>query len=299
MQEWKQDLKEYFGEHCVFNAPMNDYTTYRTGGAAEAFVYPKSDEDWNFVVRFAQLEKVPFRVIGFGSNILVSDNGIEGITASTKRMDELQITGDVVKAEGGLALDKLIESAVAAGLGGMEKMSGIPGSVGGAIWMNAGAYGQETFDSLEYFEVMNPDGHDFIINKEDIKYAYRKVEGIKDLIILSAGFRLKPADSKELLESRNNILAKRAQNQPLDLPSAGSVFKRPEGDFASRLIDASGLRGLSVGGAKVSEKHAGFIVNFNHATSEDVHTLMGEVQKRVKEKFGRDLELEQILWGKF
>jgi len=299
MENWKEDLKEYFGEHCVFNAPMSSYTTYRAGGAAEAFVLPKSDEDWSFLARLAELEKVPFRVLGAGSNILVSDGGLDGITASTQRMDELSVSGDTVKAGGGLLLDKVVEAAANAGLGGIEKLSGIPGTVGGAVYMNAGAFGQETFDALEYFEVMDADGHDYIIQKSDVKYAYRKVEGLEDLIILSAGFKLVKKDAAELLETRKNILSKRVASQPLEYPSAGSVFKRPEGDFASRLIDAAGLRGLSVGGAKVSEKHAGFIVNFNNATSGDIYKLMGEVQKRVKEKFGRDLELEQILWGKF
>lgn len=299
MNEWKQDLLEYFKENCVFGAKMEQYTTYRAGGPAEALAFPRADEDWSFLMRLAALNGVPFRVAGIGSNILVSDKGLDGITALTRRMDDIQIDGETVKAEAGAALEKMISAAVSAGLAGAENLSGIPGSVGGAIRMNAGAYNQETFDCLEYFEVMDRDGHAFIMEKKDVKFGYRKVEGIENLIILSAGFKFNKADVGELLVRRNEILHKRALAQPLDLPSAGSVFKRPEGDYASRLIDAAGLRGLTEGGAKVSEKHAGFIVNFNRATAGDIYKLMGEVRKKVKESSGKDLELEQILWGKF
>lgn len=292
---WKEELKNYFGEHCSFNAPLNSYMTYSAGGAAEALVYPKTADEWRFLLSLG----VEVRVLGLGSNILVSDKGLPGITASTKRMDGLEINDGVVTAGCGLMLDKLVLAAVEHGLGGLEKLSGIPGSVGGAVYMNAGAYGQETFDCLEYFEVLGRDGAARTIKKTDIKYAYRKVDAVKDLIILSAAFRPQAANGGELLSVRNEILARRKAAQPLDLPSAGSVFKRPEGDYASRLIDAAGLRGLSVGGAKVSEKHAGFIVNFNHASAADIYALMNEVRARVKEKFGVDLELEQILWGEF
>ncbi|MGB2579878.1 UDP-N-acetylmuramate dehydrogenase [Elusimicrobium simillimum] len=297
--DFKEELKEFFGENCQFDAPMSEHTTYKTGGKAEALVYPKTVEDWSFVLKLANLTCTEIRIIGFGSNILVSDKGLPGITCSTKRMEEVSITGDTVKAEAGLALDKLIEIAVEDGLAGMEKMSGIPGSIGGAVRMNAGAFGQETFDSLEYFEVIDYAGHPSIITKDKIDYGYRSVPGIEDYIIISAAFKLKKDDYKALTETRNLVLNKRILNQPLDLPSAGSVFKRPAGDYASRLIDEAGLRGLSIGGAKVSEKHAGFIVNFNQATAEDIKNLMDEVKRIVKEKSGVTLELEQILWGQF
>lgn len=296
---YKTELKNFFSDNCLFDEPMGRHTTYRTGGPAEAYVYPQTPEEWSFVLKLAQAENVPLRIIGFGSNILVGGKGIGGIVCSTKRMDGVTVEGEHIKAQAGTALDKVCELSCEAGLVGMEKLSGIPGSVGGAVYMNAGAFGQETFDCLEYFDVIDFEGRPATLLKEDLKYAYRKVEGIENYIVLSASFKLTKGDFTQLIAARNSILHKRIEKQPLEYPSAGSVFKRPEGDYASRLIDDTGLRGLSVGGAKVSEKHAGFIVNFNRATPEDVKTLMDEVRQKVKEKHGVELELEQILWGEF
>lgn len=297
--DYKQELKNFFGDNCLFDEPMGAHTTYRTGGPAEAYVYPKTPEEWSFVLKLAQSENIPLHIIGFGSNILVGGKGIGGIVCSTKRMDSVLVEGENIKAQAGAALDKVCELACEEGLAGMEKLSGIPGSVGGAVYMNAGAFGQETFDCLEYFDVIDFEGRPATLLKEDLKYAYRKVKGIENYIVLSASFKLAKSDFTQLIQTRNSILHKRIEKQPLEYPSAGSVFKRPEGDYASRLIDDTGLRGLSVGGAKVSEKHAGFIINFNRATPEDVKTLMGEVRQKVKEKHGVELELEQILWGEF
>ena len=297
--DYKAELKTFFGENCLLDEPMARHTTYRTGGKAEVYVYPQTREEWSFVLKLAQTHNIPLRIIGFGSNILVSGRGIGGIVCSTKRMNHVSVDGEHVKAEAGAALDKVCELSCEAGLAGMEKLSGIPGSVGGAVFMNAGAFGQETFDCLEYFDVIDREGRPATLLKEEVKYAYRKVEGIQDCIILSAGFKLQKGDFTQLIESRNTVLHKRMEKQPLEYPSAGSVFKRPANDYASRLIDDTGLRGLSVGGAKVSEKHAGFIVNFNRATPQDIKTLMDQVREKVKEKHGVELELEQILWGNF
>ena len=297
--DYKAELKNFFGENCLLDEPMARHTTYRTGGKAEVYVYPQTREEWSFVLKLVQTQNIPLRIIGFGSNILVSGKGIGGITCSTKRMNHVSVDGEHVKAEAGAALDKACELACEAGLAGMEKLSGIPGSIGGAVYMNAGAFGQETFDCLEYFDVIDREGRPATLLKEDVKHAYRKVEGIQDLIILSAGFKLQKGNFAQLIETRNTVLHKRMEKQPLDYPSAGSVFKRPANDYASRLIDDTGLRGLSVGGAKVSEKHAGFIINFNHATPQDIKTLMDQVRQKVKEKHGVELELEQILWGNF
>ena len=297
--DYKQELKAFFNENCLLDEPMARHTTYRTGGKAEAYVYPQTREEWSFVLKLAETENIPLRIIGFGSNILVSGKGVGGIVCSTKRMNQVTLDGEHIKAEAGAALDKVCEMACEAGLAGMEKLSGIPGSVGGAVYMNAGAFGQETFDCLEYFDIIDREGRPATLLKEEVKHAYRKVEGVQDCIILSAGFKLQKGDFTQLIESRNTVLHKRMEKQPLEFPSAGSVFKRPANDYASRLIDDTGLRGLSVGGAKVSEKHAGFIVNFNRATPQDIKTLMDVVREKVKEKHGVELELEQILWGDF
>lgn len=299
MATYKDALKEFFGEDCLFNEPMHLHTTYRVGGDAEVYVYPQTPEQWEFVLKLARTENIPLRVIGFGSNILVSSKGLGGITCSTRKMNRILVQEDTIKAQGGAPLDKVCELACQNGLAGMEKLSGIPGSVGGAVYMNAGAYGQETADCLEYFDILDLEGRPATLLKSDIQFSYRKAEGLPPCIILSAGFRLKPGNFTQLLASRHTVQHSRVEKQPLEFPSAGSVFKRPVGDYASRLIDAAGLRGLSVGGAKVSEKHAGFIVNFNHASAEDIKTLIDQVQKQVKQAFGVELELEQILWGKF
>jgi len=296
---YKETLKEFFGENCLFGEPMSSHTTYRAGGPAEVYLYPQTKEEWSFVLKLARTENIPLRIIGFGSNILVSQNGIGGITCSTKKMDHISLTGDTIQAQAGAALDKVCEMACKAGLSGMEKLSGIPGSVGGAVYMNAGAFGQETFDCLEYFDVIDREGRPATFLKNDIKYGYRKVEGIENYIILSAGFKLPKGDYTQLIATRNTIQHNRLEKQPLEYPSAGSVFKRPVNDYASRLIDEAGLRGLSIGGAKVSEKHAGFIVNFNRASALDIKLLIDKVRQEVKTKFGVELELEQILWGNF
>ena len=297
--DFKKELSAYFKEHCLLNEPMANHTTYRTGGRAEVYVYPQSSEEWSFVLKLARTENIPLRIIGFGSNILVGGKGLGGIVCSTKRMNQVAVQDCRVTAQAGAALDKVCEIAVRARLAGMEKLSGIPGSIGGAVYMNAGAFGQETFDCLEYVEAIDYEGRPAVLLKENLPHSYRHVEGIENYIVLGAGFSLEKKDFASLLETRNSILHKRIEKQPLDLPSAGSVFKRPVGDYASRLIDEAGLRGLSIGGAKVSEKHAGFIVNFNHATPEDIKNLMDEVKRQVKEKSGVELELEQILWGEF
>ncbi|MBQ3667232.1 MAG: UDP-N-acetylmuramate dehydrogenase [Elusimicrobiaceae bacterium] len=299
MANYKDALKEFFGEECLFNEPMNTHTTYRTGGPAEVYLYPQTPEQWAFVLKLAQAENIPLRVIGFGSNILVSGKGLGGITCSTKKMNRIVVDENRITAQAGAPLDKVCELACKAGLAGMEKLSGIPGSVGGAVFMNAGAYGQETADCLEYFDIIDWEGRPATLLKEDVKFAYRHVDGLPKCIILSAGFTLKPGDFTQLLAARSTVQHNRVAKQPLEFPSAGSVFKRPANDYASRLIDAAGLRGLSVGGAKVSEKHAGFIVNFNHASAQDIKTLMDQVRQKVKAQFGVELELEQILWGDF
>ncbi len=297
--DFTKELSAYFKENCLLDEPMSRHTTYRTGGPAQAYVYPQTAQDWSFVLKLARTENIPLRVIGFGSNILVGGKGVSGIICSTKHMDQTAVKGCRVTAQAGAALDKVCEISTRAGLAGMEKLSGIPGSVGGAVYMNAGAFGQETFDCLEYVEAIDFEGRPAVLLKKDLPHGYRHVEGIENYIVLGAGFLLAQKDFTSLTETRHSVQHKRIEKQPLEFPSAGSVFKRPAGDFASRLIDEAGLRGLSIGGAKVSEKHAGFIVNFNHATPEDIKNLMDEVRRQVKQKSGIELDLEQILWGEF
>lgn len=297
--DYKQTLQQFFGDNCLLREPMAAHTTYRTGGPAEVFVYPQTLKDWKFVFELAQTQSIPLRILGWGSNILVSGQGTDGITCATRKMNDIVIEAHTITAQAGAALDQVCARSCQAGLAGIEKLSGIPGSVGGAVYMNAGAYGQETADCLSSFEVLDLHGNLHRLTKKEVQFSYRKATGLPAGVVLSATFELQPANAEELLQARRNVQQSRVAKQPLEFPSAGSVFKRPVGDYASRLIDVAGLRGLTVGGAKVSEKHAGFIVNFNHATPEDIKQLMDQVRGKVKEKFGVELELEQILWGKF
>ncbi len=292
-------LKDKFGDYCLFDEPAANFTTYQAGGKAEALVKPGSREDLEWLSGWCRAASVPLRVLGRGSNVLVSDRGLPGVTALTERLSKIEISCNTITAQVGVSWDALARLSVEHGLAGLEKTSGIPGSVGGALRMNAGAFGQEAFDRLENIDGFSVSGSPVRLEKKNMTYGYRRADGLDGLIMVSAGFVFAPGDPAVLLQDRSFILAAREAKQPLDYPSAGSVFKRPQGDFASRLIDAAGLKGLKVGGAEVSSKHAGFIINVGGATAADIYALMREVRARVKEKSGVELELEQILLGEF
>lgn len=296
---WKQNINT-LSVTVIQNAPMKLYTTYKAGGAAEALALPKTQDELKQVIAFAKENNVPLRVFGLGSNILVSDLGLDGLICCLKDMQSITIEGNVVTALAGTALDKVVEASVSAGLEGMQGLSGIPGSAGGAVYMNAGAFDAETFDFLKTFTILTEDNQIKTFNKEDVAHAYRSVALPKNAIVISAQWQLNNAeDSAAVAARRAEVLARRAEKQPLEYPSAGSVFKRPQGDYASRLIDVCGLRGFSVGGAMVSTKHAGFIINYKDASAMDIYNVIRQVQKQVADKTGKTLELEQILWGKF
>ncbi|OGR60690.1 MAG: UDP-N-acetylenolpyruvoylglucosamine reductase [Elusimicrobia bacterium GWC2_51_8] len=295
----EESLKDKFGPFCFFNEPAADFTTYRAGGRAAALVKPGNTRELLWLWRWCLGKKLPFRILGRGSNVLVSDKGLPGVTAPTGRLACLELSGNAVKAGAGVLWDDLARACAEKGLGGCEKSSGIPGTVGGAVRMNAGAYGQETFDRLISVEAMNAEGRVLTLKKDQIAHGYRVVPGLENLIIISASFEFEPGLAAELLAERARVLAKRAEKQPLDYPSAGSVFKRPVGDYASRIIDACGLKGLKIGGAQVSPKHAGFIINSGGAAAADIYRLIRKVQAEVKVKTGVELELEQALLGEF
>lgn len=283
----------------VPDGPMAFYTTYRVGGPAEVLALPETLEHLKELLALALRYKIPFRVMGAGSNILVSDLGLKGITCCLRNFKGLSIKGNFVEAKSGTLLDEVVRASIKQGLQGLECLSGIPGSVGGAIFMNAGAFETDSFSSLKSFKILMDNGLVKTIRKEDVKYGYRKVEGLENCVVLSALWELKKDDITLLTAKRAQILKNRTQKQPLEFPSAGSVFKRPEGSYASKLIDECGLKETQIGGAKVSEKHAGFIINYDKATAQNIYTLIKKVQKVVKEKTGFSLALEQVLWGYF
>lgn len=297
--DWKENLDEKIKNILIFDAPMRDYTTYKTGGSAQVLALPENEDQILYLKTFSQQCGLAFRIVGFGSNILVSDLGLNGITCCLKNYAGLALNGKDLSAKAGTALDEAVRFSTEKGLGGIECLSGIPGSCGGAVFMNAGAFGQETFDCLKSFKAITPNGEIKEISKSEVQYGYRKVKGIEGCIILSVTWELTAKNAEELKQSRLSILERRAQKQPLEYPSAGSVFKRPQNDYASRLIDSCGLRGLTVGGAQVSQKHAGFIINYDKASASDIYNLIRKVQEEVYTQTGVRLEPEQILWGKF
>ena len=283
------------------NEPMKRHTTFRIGGPADYYLCPHSAKEIQKVVEICREEKLPYFILGNGSNLLVSDQGYRGVVIQLwKNVSDIRVEGCLIHAKAGASLAKIASEALEEGLTGMEFAAGIPGTLGGAVVMNAGAYGGEMKDILKEVLVMDQQGRIFTLEKKDLKLGYR-TSAVKEkgYIVLAAVLELRPGDREEIRKLMEDLKQKRVEKQPLDLPSAGSTFKRPEGYFAGKLIMDAGLRGFSVGGAQVSEKHCGFIVNTGGASASDVLTLIREVQKRVREKFGVELETEVKFLGEF
>ncbi|ADD67276.1 UDP-N-acetylenolpyruvoylglucosamine reductase [Denitrovibrio acetiphilus DSM 12809] len=272
--------------------PLKDYCSYKTGGKAEFFTCPTDTFDLKVVLKFASDNSIPVTLIGTGYNILVSDKGVKGLVVSTGCMNnDIQIEGELVFAGAGVSLNDLILKCIDNGLAGLENMSGIPGSVGGAVIMNAGAFGTEIKDVAVQIEMCGFDGVVSSIHAEDAGFGYRKAENLKG-IVTGLGLKLEHGNKDELLAKRAEILKKRSEKQPLEFPSCGSVFKRPEGGYAGTLIEQCGLKGYKIGGAQVSEKHANFIVNTGKAKSADIYALINHVQETVFKETGIKLERE-------
>lgn len=277
------------------NVSLKDYCTYRIGGTARDFYAPENMEEMVTLVRDLRARRASFWLHGGGANTLFPDGEVHLPIVSTSFMTALRREDGLVFAESGKVMDAWVLEALRAGLGGVECLSGIPGTLGGALFMNAGAYGQEISDHLRSVTVLDRNGLVIEIPAEQCGFGYRRADALRDKVILAGTWELPPADSAPALARRKEILARRKEKQPLEFPSAGSVFKRPEGAFASRLIDEAGLKGARVGGAQVSEKHAGFIVNTGGATCRDVLELIDLCRRTVRERSGYDLELEQCI----
>ncbi len=279
---------------------MDKHTSFRVGGPADWFVIPETPEELAGVVAKCRRAGADWYVIGNGSNLLVSDGGFRGVIICTGRLDRLEIDGNRIIAGAGLSLAKLAGEACRAGLAGLEFASGIPGSVGGAAVMNAGAYGSEMKDVLTEVTVLDTDGTVRTLGADELELGYRTSAAMKyGLLILEAVFGLDPGDPASIRGRMEELAARRKAKQPLEFPSAGSTFKRPAGYFAGTLIESAGLKGCSEGGASVSEKHAGFVINRDHATAADILNLCHRVQKRVQEHAGVLLEMEVRLLGEF
>ncbi|WP_407366294.1 UDP-N-acetylmuramate dehydrogenase [Limosilactobacillus oris] len=279
--------------------PLMHYTYTHTGGPADWLAFPKNVEEVQTLVAYANDHQLPLTVLGNASNLIVRDGGIEGLTLILTRMNKISVTGNRVTAEAGAAY---IETTIAArdhSLTGLEFAAGIPGSIGGAIFMNAGAYGGETKEVVESATVLLPDGTVKRLTNEELDFGYRH-SSVQDNhgVVLDATFSLQPGDHDESAAKMDELNARRAAKQPLDLPSCGSVFKRPTGYFAGKLIHDAGLQGYTAGGAQVSTKHAGFIVNIDHGTASDYVAVIHHVQQTVKEKFGVSLQTEVRIIGR-
>ncbi len=281
--------------------PMRDHTTFRIGGPARFFVMPKSPEELRQVLDCCRACGMPFYIIGNGSNLLVSDAGYDGVVIQIFRnMNAVTVDGVQIRAQAGALLSQIAAKALSASLAGFEFASGIPGTLGGACVMNAGAYGGEMKDVLDTVDVLTPEGEFLTLRKEELELGYRtSVIAKKGYIVLDAVLTLEEGDRAQIQARMDELTERRVAKQPLEYPSAGSTFKRPEGHYAGQLIQEAGLRGFSVGGAQVSEKHCGFVINRDHATAADVDALMKQVIARVQEHAGVTLEPEVKKLGTF
>lgn len=281
--------------------PMSRHTTFRIGGPADFYLCPHSTNEVQEIVEICKEEKLPYFVLGNGSNLLVSDKGYRGVVIQLwKNFSDITVKDCCIQAKAGALLSKVAAEALEAGLTGMEFASGIPGTIGGAAFMNAGAYGGEMKDIIKSVKVLDTQGEVRVLPKEELKMGYRtSIVKEKGYTVLSVELELTRGNQEEIRNTMEDLKERRTSKQPLEMPSAGSTFKRPDGYFAGKLIMDSGLRGFSVGGAQVSEKHCGFVVNKGGATAMDVLNLIWEVQRRVKEQFGVDLETEVRFLGEF
>jgi UDP-N-acetylmuramate dehydrogenase len=293
-------LCDIFGEKNVCaDEPMSRHTTFKIGGNAQFLVKPESIEQIQRAVVFFNEAQIPYFVIGNGSNLLVSDDGVRGVVVvmgenfSGYELVPLEAGKMRVHVQAGMMLGKLGNILAAKELTGFEFAAGIPGSVGGAVLMNAGAYGGEIKDIFVSATLMNDKGELTELSNEQMRFGYRESIAMHEkLFVLEAVFELQKGSKEDILAKMKDLAARRREKQPLEYPSAGSTFKRPEGHFAGKLIEDAGLKGFSVGGAKVSEKHAGFVINTGNATAADVVTLTDEIRRKVKEKYQVELELE-------
>lgn len=290
------DIQSIVRGRVAVNEPMEKYTWMRVGGTADFYIEPADRNDLIAIIRYFQENTYPFMMIGRGSNLLVSDDGIRGAVISIETcLSDIRMEGELVVAEAGARLTKFVDFCVQNGLAGVEMLAGIPGTVGGAVVMNAGAHGGETADHLVDVEVVRR-GMLAWIRKEDGQFAYRR-SGFAGDVVLAARFRLPAGDKEALAKRRKELILRRNQTQPLELPNLGSMFKNPPNSFAAKLIEEAGLKGKKVGQAQVSEKHANFMVNLGGATAADVVRLIEIVRRTVYQRFGVMLELEVKLVG--
>lgn len=297
----RRRLMELSGLRVTFDCSMSRYTTFGVGGPAEA-VYEAGDlEELRRVLVFVNSESIPFLVVGGGSNLVVRDGGLEGVVILLRKslagIEKIGTDGLTVLAGGGASLSELIGFCRKEGLGGLEFLIGIPGTVGGAVAMNAGAFGEEIGSKIEEIQAISPTGDLLVRNRSQIRFSYRSLDGIEGGVIVGVCFELERATQEDIVRRVAACLRKRKTTQPLEYPSAGSVFKNPPNSSAGRLIEEAGLKGKRIGGAMISSRHANFIINTGDASANDILALLELAREKVKESTGIELEPELRVVG--
>ena len=282
----------------LFDAPMRQFTSMKVGGPADRVLFPKNVDELRRVVRYSRKKGIPFLILGKGTNLIVRDRGVRGwVISLTQGMRKVRMDGDVAEAEAGLPLQRLVQFTVQKGLTGLEPFFGIPGTVGGGLAMNAGAWGVELKDLVLSVMLMNGDGEVVERPRKRLKFSYRRLDLPSSWIILKGRFQLKKGKKEEILERVKSYSEIRKKTQPLDYPSAGSIFKNPKEGPAGRWIEEAGLKGFRMGQAMISDRHANFIINLGKATAEEVIHLMEFVEKKIYEDKGISLEREVEVVG--
>ena len=299
MEILKQIKEELAGIEILFNEPLKQYTYTKVGGAADYLAFPRNQYELKRIVTFANAQEIPWMVLGNSSNIIVRDSGIEGFVIMFDHFHDVRVNGYVIEAEAGAKLIDVTHVARYHSLTGFEFACGIPGSIGGAVYMNAGAYGGEIAHILQSCKVLTPEGEIKTLTAEELAFGYRhsKIQETGDVVI-SAKFALAPGNYDQIDQEMARLTHLRELKQPLEYPSCGSVFKRPVGHFAGQLISEAGLKGHRIGGVEVSEKHAGFMINVDHGTAKDYEELIAHVIATVEKSAGVTLEREVRIIGK-
>ena len=306
MREISMTVMEFIRGHVpaediLQNEPMYKHTTFRIGGEAACFVKVSSAEQLAALIPYFRQVEIPYFILGNGSNLLVGDHGYDGVILQIKdKFDRIETEGTQIRVQAGALMSKVAAAACEHGLTGLEFASGIPGTIGGGVMMNAGAYGGEMKQVVKSVKVLREDGEVMVLDNDTMEFGYRtSIIKNRHFTVLEVELALAEGEKDAIKAKMDELAAKRREKQPLVYPSAGSTFKRPEGYFAGKLIMDAGLRGYSIGGAKVSEKHCGFVINAGKATATDVTEVIAEVQERVRDKFGVTLEREVIYLGNF
>lgn len=299
MEILKQIKEELAGIEILFNEPLKQYTYTKVGGAADYLAFPRNQYELKRIVTFANAQEIPWMVLGNSSNIIVRDSGIEGFVIMFDHFHDVRVNGYVIEAEAGAKLIDVTHVARYHSLTGFEFACGIPGSIGGAVYMNAGAYGGEIAHILQSCKVLTPEGEIKTLTAEELAFGYRhsKIQETGDVVV-SAKFALAPGNYDQIDQEMARLTHLRELKQPLEYPSCGSVFKRPVGHFAGQLISEAGLKGHRIGGVEVSEKHAGFMINVDHGTAKDYEDLIAHVIATVEKSAGVTLEREVRIIGK-